>query len=98
MDGSGADGPEAFEWVQLDGFGMATGTPFHGTAAQLRAHLLTNQPDGTVHGPDLTDVYIRSLVAKVPCPLITLTTPWGTTRWIPRPSSRRRRLTGHLLL
>ncbi|HEY6798917.1 MAG TPA: hypothetical protein VI248_29910 [Kineosporiaceae bacterium] len=91
-------GAGAIEWVQLDGFGMITGKPFRGTAAELRAHLLADQPDGAVQGPVLTPVYIRSLVAKVPCPLITLTTPWGTTRWIPRPGNPRRRLSDHLLL
>ena len=89
---------DPLDWVQLDGFGKITDQPFRGTAEELRAHLLKDLPDGTVQGPRLTDVYIRSLVARVTCPLMTLTTPWGSTRWIPHPGARRPRWSDHLLL
>jgi hypothetical protein len=89
---------DPLEWVQLDGFGRVTDQPFHGTAGELRAHLLKGLPDGVVQGPRLTDVYIRSLVATVNCPLVTLTTPWGSTRWIPRPGAHRPHWSDHLLL
>lgn len=79
---------EPREWVQLDVYGRVTGPAFHGDFAALRTHLLRDLPDGTVPEPRTSPVYVRPLAATVTCPLVTLRTPWGSTRWIPRQASR----------
>ena len=80
------DPGEPREWVQLDPFGKLTGETFTGTFTDLRAHLTRAVPEGTVADPRVTGVYVRALVTKVTCPLVTLTTPWGSHRWIPAPA------------
>jgi len=86
----------AVEWVQVDGFGdLSDG--FRGTFEQLRAHLLHDLPEGDVTDPLPGQVYVRSLVATVSCPLVVLTTPWCSQRWIPRPEQRPPRWSSWLL-
>lgn len=80
---------DAVEWVQLDRFGMVAGSAFHGTGTALATHLQQLVPEGSVAVSSQARVYVRLLVDTVTCPLVTLTTPWGAQRWIPKPPRRR---------
>lgn len=91
---------ETYEWVQLNTYGVVIGPSFTGTAAQLAAHLTAGLPAGLpvepVGPPTEATVYVREVGAAVRCPLVTLRTPWGGQRWIPR--QRPRRLRAHAWL
>jgi hypothetical protein len=88
---------EPREWVEIDGFGQLTGRAYTGTFVDLRAHLLRDPPEGSVAEPRDAGVYVRSLGVKVPGPLVTHTTRWGSHRWIPRPARQTTRWSAWLL-
>ena len=77
-------------WKKLDYTGAFTGD-YHGSLAQLRAHL---QDGGSLNRPlyDVSDVkecpktkvYLCDPQELVICTVVTLLTPWGEDRYIPR--------------
>jgi hypothetical protein len=82
------------EWIELDVWARATGNTLAGDATDVTRHLLSLcGPDGRVgHEVKAMVVQLDShLHEQITTSVVTLTTPWGRYRWIPRPHRRRER-------
>ena len=74
------------DWVELDNWGQIVGT-FHGTHEDLCDHYAGKaHPDGRISTDWDTTVYLRSRVSRERSTVVTMTSPWGRYRYIPKPA------------
>lgn len=86
---------DQLEWVELDQWGRHSGKSFTGTLDELHTHLTASGPHCKVTWEGRAQVLLSRVdthvVVRVPTTLVTLTTPWGKNRWIPRPAASSHR-------
>ncbi len=78
------------EWIELDVWARATGNTLLGDLDEMTRHLANLSPDGKVDH-EVRELVVRldsHLLEKITTSVVTLTTPWGRYRWIPRPQRR----------
>ena len=82
-------------WIELDVWARPTGKRFDGTVEQLQAKLQGEVSDGRfsleVRHQLLLVAEPDYLCERVHTSVLTMSTPWGQYRWIPRPQARPRR-------
>jgi hypothetical protein len=80
-----AERDKTIEWVRLDVWGSPTGETYRGSVEALMVHLRHGLEDVAGY-PEVHDseIYVHPL-GRVVCTVVTVTTPWGSYRWIPKP-------------
>ena len=81
------------EWVQLDVYGRESGQ-FTGEVDELEAHLKSLAPDTGRVSLEVARIAVHTAgsyrTEKLRTSVMTLHTPWGLYRWIPRPIDKKK--------